>query len=193
MKIYFITTNRNKHKEVIEIFGPGENLVIEQLEMKYPEVQADSLQKVAEFAAEWLMGQPDKWSNADYVMFEDSGLFIERLKGFPGVYSAYVQQTLGNRAVLELLEGEWDRRAYFETCACLLDHEANVKIFTGRCDGTISKDARGKLGFGYDPIFIPEGEIRTFAEMSTEEKNLYSHRAKAINALKEYLEEKYIA
>jgi XTP/dITP diphosphohydrolase len=125
----------------------------------------------------------------NYIMIEDSGLFVERLHGFPGVYSAYVYKTIkGYEAILNLMEGEWDRRAKFETCIGLAGAKTEPRLFTGRCLGTLASKARGTKGFGYDPIFIPHGEQSTFAEMDMTEKNIYSHRALAVEKLKNYLD-----
>jgi XTP/dITP diphosphohydrolase len=187
MRLFFITSNKGKFDEVAELLNDIDNLEIEQLEIKYPEIQAETLEEVAKFSAQWFQDHLDLWGNADTVMLEDSGLFIERLKGFPGVYSAYAHKTIGLRSILELMEGEWDRRAYFETCLCMVKKDDEPKYFSGICNGNISKEARGEHGFGYDPIFTPEGETRVFAEMSTEEKNKFSHRSKAANKLKSFL------
>jgi XTP/dITP diphosphohydrolase len=187
MKLFFITSNEGKFNEAVRILLDVEGVELNRLEIDYPEIQADSLQAVTEFAVEWLKQHSDLWNGADYVMIEDSGLFIERFKGFPGVYSAYVHETLGHDSIMELMGGEWDRRAHFETCIGLVSKEGVSHFFSGRCNGTISKEPKGQQGFGYDPIFIPEGETNTFAEMSIEEKNQYSHRSRAFAELKTYL------
>jgi XTP/dITP diphosphohydrolase len=188
MKIYFITSNKGKFKEVEEKLGTIAGIELERMELEYPEVQADKLEDVVLFGMDWLNlnGGPELSDHA--VMIEDSGLFVDRLKGFPGVYSAFVHRTIGGfEAVLSLMEGDWDRRAHFETCIGFSVKGGMPRTFTGRCDGTLSKEAQGEHGFGYDPIFIPEGENRTFAEMETAEKNIFSHRSKAVKELKKYL------
>jgi XTP/dITP diphosphohydrolase len=120
------------------------------------------------------------------LLVEDSGLFIDALPDFPGVYSAHVLQSIGCEGILRLLDE--NRSAHFLTVAALWTGEA-VEVFVGRCDGTISMDTKGDGGFGYDPIFIPdECENRlTFAEMSSEEKSTFSHRGRALRALYDYL------
>ncbi|MCQ5375520.1 MAG: non-canonical purine NTP pyrophosphatase, partial [Methanomassiliicoccales archaeon] len=106
----------------------------------------------------------------------------KHLKGFPGVYSSYVFKTLGCTGILKLMRDVEDREAYFQCCiGCIIDNKeimVSEKVY-----GRISTEERGEGGFGFDPIFIPEGEIRTFAEMSIEEKNRISHRGKAISTL----------
>ena len=188
MKIYFITSNEGKYKEVVEKLKYIPDIEIEQLERSYPEIQAESLNDVAEFGLKWLQDHIDSKYLDDSIMIEDSGLFVKRLKGFPGVYSSYVHKTIGGyKAILTLMEGEWERNARFETCIGFIRGGDEPKFFFGSCDGTLSTDARGEHGFGYDPIFIPEGDERTFAEMKPGEKNIYSHRGRALEKLKEYL------
>ncbi len=119
------------------------------------------------------------------IFIEDSGLFVEALKGFPGVYSAYVFKTIGYSGILKLLAGVENRRAYFESVVGL-KLKGEVRIFRGRVDGVIAEKARGKGGFGYDPIFIPEGSEKTFAE-APEIKNRVSHRKRALEEMRKFL------
>ncbi|RVU01247.1 non-canonical purine NTP diphosphatase [Mucilaginibacter limnophilus] len=122
---------------------------------------------------------------------DDSGLEIEALNGEPGVYSARYAGTHGNHAanidkVLEKLESSPNRRARFITVISLL-WEGDEHFFEGTVEGTIRHERSGTQGFGYDPIFQPDGYDITFAEMSMEEKNSISHRAKAVEKLVEFL------
>lgn len=122
---------------------------------------------------------------------EDTGLEIESLKGAPGVKSAlYAGEERSDEKniekVLKKLSGCADRRAQFKTIICLIFKEKNY-FFEGICSGTIAEEVFGSEGFGYDPIFIPEGSEKTFAEMSLIEKNEFSHRKKAINKLVTFL------
>ncbi len=147
------------------------------LDRSYPEIQTDRLEKVLKYAATGL----DDEVKGDYLI-DDSGLFIEALGSFPGVYSAFVQKKLGNRGILKLMAGEKYRAAFFETVFLLRQGDEH-EVFHGQCRGTIAEAERGKGGFGYDPIFIPEGDTRTFAEMTVVEKNKISHRGRAVEAL----------
>jgi XTP/dITP diphosphohydrolase len=178
--IQFITTNAGKFAEVSERLGQA-NIKIVHLDRGYPEIQTDRLEKVLKFAATGL----DDEVKGDYVI-DDSGLFIEALGGFPGVYSAYVQKRLGNRGILNLLAGEKYRAATFQTVFLLRQGDEH-EVFHGDCLGMITEAERGKNGFGYDPIFLPQGESRTFGEMSLKEKNAISHRARAVDALLAHL------
>ena len=112
---------------------------------------------------------------------EDAGLFVEALNGFPGPYSKYVYTTVGIKGILNLMKNVTNRSAYFMSAVSFGNPNEEPFCFVGKADGKLSLDERGTSGFGYDPIFIPsEGDGRTFAEMTTDEKNGYSHRAKAL-------------
>jgi XTP/dITP diphosphohydrolase len=120
----------------------------------------------------------------DFIV-DDTGLFIDALKGFPGVWSAYAQKTIGNKGILKLMEGVEDRGAEFRCCiGCDLNGERTV--VTGVCRGYITDSERGTDGFGFDPIFSPDGKL-TFAEMPIDEKNGISHRGNAVRLLIEKL------
>ena len=175
--LYFITSNRHKYEEIQKLTS----VTIEQKNLDYPEIQTDTLEAVAEYGIEYCYSQLKA-----PCFVEDSGLFIEVLSGFPGVYSNYVFRTLGCKKVAALL-GD-NRKAYFKSVIAYRDR-SGTSFFTGEIHGTITETVRGKKGFGFDPIFIPEGEDRTFAQMSTEEKNLYSHRGKAFKTFINYLEQ----
>jgi XTP/dITP diphosphohydrolase len=124
---------------------------------------------------------------ADFII-EDSGLFIDPLGGFPGVYSSYILKTLGNPGILRLLGDRKDRDAVFRSCFGHFSTHRGPALIKGECKGRIAFEQRGKEGFGFDPIFIPDGEERTFAEMSVEEKNSISHRGRALEALYNHLQ-----
>lgn len=152
----------------------------EHLRADYDEVQTDRLEDVVRKGLDELRAKGLK----DFVI-DDSGMFVDALNGFPGVYSAYVQRTIGNRGILGLMEGREDRGAEFRCCiGCDMDGE--TVIVSGICRGRILTEERGSGGFGYDPVFSPDGR-RSFAEMPLEEKNSVSHRGRAIKALVEGL------
>lgn len=175
MELFFITTNRNKVEEARNILDSFEVI---QLDKEYQEIQSSS-EGVVLFAMDHL-------KEKEPFIIEDTSFCIKNLNGFPGAFASYVQKTLGNRRILELLENTEERGAYFETCIGL--SYKGKRVFKGRCYGSIAFESRGSNGFGFDPIFIPEGHTKTFAEMSLEEKNRISHRSKAFRSLKEYLE-----
>ncbi len=171
-----ITSNNGKYDEYREMFEKyGFNIIFEK--MKYPELQADTLEEVVEFSGNYL-----KNLGYDDFIIDDSGIFINALNGFPGVYSAYVQKTLGNNGILKLMKGISDREAVFVTVIGYFNGNER-KIIRGEVKGEISDEVKGSMGFGYDPIFIPKGYNRTFAEMTISEKNSISHRSVAFKKL----------
>jgi XTP/dITP diphosphohydrolase len=122
---------------------------------------------------------------------EDTGLEVEALNGEPGVKSArYAGENRSFDANIEKLlvnlEGQSNRKARFRTVISLLI-DGQEYLFEGICKGEITAEKRGNQGFGYDPVFIPEGSLRTFAEMTMDEKNQYSHRKKATEKLVAFL------
>jgi XTP/dITP diphosphohydrolase len=127
------------------------------------------------------------------VISDDSGLEIEYLNNEPGIYSARYMglqlDTDRRNCVLKKLEGveESKRNAHFVCCMCYINESGEEQFAEGYWYGKIATEERGSNGFGYDPIFIPDGEIRTAAEMLPEEKNAVSHRAKALKKLLEIL------
>mgnify|MGYP003877038903 CR=1 FL=1 len=176
--IYLVSTNVNKYLEAREVVA-SYGLSLAFLRDDAPELQSDD---VAEIAAEGARWAAEKWDLP--VLVEDTGLFIEAIGGFPGPYASYVLKTIGLRGVLRLLEGVEERRAFFKTGLAFCDGKGSEPtVFTGEAHGVIAEAPRGSSGFGYDPIFVPEGgDGRTFAEMSRAEKNALSHRARAFRA-----------
>lgn len=129
------------------------------------------------------------------ILSEDSGLEIKALDGAPGVFSAryairegqQTQDQANIHRVLTEMAGKNERAARFVSTFCLMLPNKDIHFFTGHCHGQISTEPKGDNNFGYDPIFIPDGSLRSFAEMSLIEKGTYSHRQKAWNKLQEFL------
>ncbi|TGC11364.1 XTP/dITP diphosphatase [Methanolobus halotolerans] len=179
-KIVFVTGNKGKFGEAKEILAVKGIEVIQNRD-GYPELQEDELEPIAAYGAKWAaekLGMP--------VMVDDSGLFIKALKGFPGPYSAFVEEKLGNGRVLKLMEDEKDRTATFKSVIGYCEPGSEPKVFTGTVEGKISYEERGTGGFGYDPIFDYNG--KTFGELGNEEKNKVSHRRRAIDNFFEWLD-----
>ncbi len=172
----FLTGNAGKVRELQQLLGA--EWQVEPDDRGYPEIQADSLEAVGRHGAAWLL---NAGVTPPFVL-EDSGLTIEALGGFPGAYSRYALDNLGNAGVLRLMRGQSNRSAAFETALVYVDDDANVHVFHGRCAGQITHAARGEDGFGFDPIFVPAGRTHTFAEMETAEKGALSHRGQAVRA-----------
>jgi XTP/dITP diphosphohydrolase len=117
---------------------------------------------------------------------EDAGLFVDELKGFPGPYAAYVYKTVKNAGLLKLMEKVTNRKATFKSVIVYCDGPDLGKsvCFEGEIQGEITQHEKVRTdqsAFGFDPIFKPRGSAKTFAEMTIEEKNGFSHRAQAIN------------
>ncbi|MET1160685.1 MAG: RdgB/HAM1 family non-canonical purine NTP pyrophosphatase [Thermoprotei archaeon] len=175
-EILFVTSNKHKYLEVKPIAESyGFKIIM------YPgakiEIQSDDLLKIAKTAALQVYMETEK-----PVLVEDAGLFIKALNNFPGPYSSYVFKTIGCSGILKLLEGVRDRSAVFKSAATLV-YEPFIITAIGVTEGFIADKPRGSGGFGFDPIFIPLGSDKTYAEMSIEEKNKYSHRAKSVRAV----------
>ncbi|ABR55127.1 non-canonical purine NTP pyrophosphatase, rdgB/HAM1 family [Methanococcus vannielii SB] len=184
MKIYFATGNQNKVNEANIILKGLEGYELEHLKIPYAEIQG-TLEEVSKVGVKEIYNKIKK-----PVIVEDSGFFIESLNGFPGTYSKYVQETLGNEKILKLLKDEENRKAYFKTIIGYFDG-IDLKLFRGEIFGSVSKEIKTSgFGFAYDSIFIPEGQNKTFAEMTTKEKSDISHRKLAFYKFKSYLESK---
>jgi XTP/dITP diphosphohydrolase len=191
MKLVFATNNSHKIEEISDLLG--NSFVLKSL--KDLEITDDipedyhTLEENALFKARYI----NKLTGMN-VFADDTGLEIEALNGRPGVHSARFAGAGKNfeaniDKVLLLMTGTADRRARFRTVIALIFNGSEYK-FEGKVDGTIITERRGKQGFGYDPVFVPDGKNKTFAEMNLDEKNKISHRAIAFIKLKEFLAEK---
>ena len=186
--IIFATNNEHKIKEIQSLVGNDFTIITLQeagIDIDIPEPH-DTLQENAYEKAITIEN-----ITKQNCFSEDTGLEIEALNGEPGVKSA--RYAGGDRnfqanidKVLEKLNGITNRKAQFRTVICLLWNK-EVFYFEGICKGTIAENMHGGEGFGYDPIFIPEGASKSFAEMTMEEKNKFSHRQKAVTQLFTFL------
>jgi len=174
-----ITSNLGKvseYKEALSRFS----INVEHVRIPYDEIQASELTDVVKNGMNFL-----KASGLSDFIIDDSGLFIDAMNGFPGVYSAYVQKTVGNQGVLKLMENVSKRDANFQCCiGCNI--KGNDITVLGRCDGIILEEEKGTEGFGYDPIFSHDGK-RSLAELPLAEKNGISHRGNAVRLLADEL------
>lgn len=192
MKLVFATNNKHKLQEVRDIVGNRvEVLSLSDIDCcdDIPET-ADTLQGNALIKARHIYGKYGIDCFAD-----DTGLEVEALGGAPGVYSArYAGEECDSEAnmrkLLENLTGKSNRNAQFRTVIALII-DGKEMLFDGIVKGTIATEKRGDSGFGYDPIFIPEGHTESFAQMSGEMKNSMSHRFRATRQLGDFLKENY--
>lgn len=188
MKLIFATSNDHKLKEVlsmlpegVEVVGMKEMGFTDDLPETQDTIEGNSLQK-AEHLANILKGA---------CFAEDTGLEVYALNGEPGVYSA---RYAGEKATFEdnvnkllaNMQGKTDRRARFKTVITYFKEGKSVQ-FTGITEGYITEERSGDKGFGYDPVFIPDGADKTYAEMELVEKNRYSHRKKSFEGFANYL------
>ena len=192
MKLVFATNNKHKLQEVRDIIGDRvELLSLNDIDCHddIPET-ADTLQGNALIKARYIF---EKYGFNCFA--DDTGLEVEALNGAPGVYSArYAGEECNSEAnMLKLLQNltcENNRNAQFRTVIALIIN-GEEKLFNGIVKGTITNEKKGNSGFGYDPIFIPEGYTESFAQMSGEMKNSISHRFRATKQLSDYLKENY--
>ena len=182
MKLGLVTSNAGKLRELAAALEPAGHTVAQRA-LEYPEVQAASLGAVVEFGLEWLAQR----HAGEALLIDDAGLFVDALGGFPGVYSRYAYDTIGPAGVLALLGDGAERSAEFRCVLGLLLPDGGRQLFRGSCRGRITRTPRGNGGFGYDPVFVPAGDERTFAELPLAEKNGVSHRGRALAALAVYL------
>lgn len=177
MKVRFATSNAGKAREAAAALAPL-GIQIETVSVPVDEIQADRLEDVARAKAEALRSRV----RPPYFV-EDAGLFVDALKGFPGVYSAYAYRTLGWQGLLRLLGTRRNRGAEFCAVVALVLNDAPPRLFRGAVRGRLTEGGRGAHGFGFDPIFVPAGHRRTFAELEPDQKTRLSHRGRALAQL----------
>ncbi|MFA5412547.1 MAG: XTP/dITP diphosphatase [Candidatus Micrarchaeia archaeon] len=182
LEISFVTSNPGKFSEAEKILNKyGVNIIHAPLPLE--ERRSESVEEIAEgcaLRAFSLLRKP--------LFVEDSGLFVPALNGFPGTYSAWVLRKIGNEGILRLLSGTKGRSAEFR-CAVAFTEGKEVRLFTGSVRGRVTESIRGNGGFGYDPVFVPEGEEKTFAEAPSLKDSL-SHRTRALQKFGEFLSTK---
>jgi XTP/dITP diphosphohydrolase len=167
--VFFVSSNKNKFEEAKNItskFG----LKLKFLKSHLQEIQADNLEEIARhkaIKAFSICSRP--------VIVEDDGLFIKSLNGFPGPYSSFVFDTIGNKGILKLVSKPRD--ASFRSIIAYCERDYDVRLFSADVEGIISKKEQGKR-WGFDPIFIPSGKYQSYSKL--EEKNQISHRYLAL-------------
>jgi XTP/dITP diphosphohydrolase len=181
MRAVFVTTNERKRREVERILG----VELEGAAPHVPEVQALDFAEVATQKARSAydaLGRPPR-----PVLVEDSGLVIGAWNGLPGALTKWFLSSVGYQGLLKMLCGE-DRRARAVCAVAVADNRGEVRVFRGEVRGSVAPEPRGEGGFGWDPIFVPEGSELTYAQMG-DAKNEDSHRARAFRQVRGWLEE----
>lgn len=189
-EIVFASHNEGKIKEIKKLLAPYGIKVKSALDMNLPDVEEtgktfeeNSLLKSRTIAK--LVNMP--------CLADDSGLCVDALNGAPGVYSARYAPNRDFDKGMEKLLAEMEkspnksRNAHFSCVISLAWPDGQYKVFAGQVDGKIAFHKMGTGGFGYDPLFVPEGFTNSFAQMSQEEKNKISHRGRAVEKLKDFL------
>lgn len=179
MKVDFATSNKFKVDEANEV-GKKFGIEFVQISQNYPEIRAENVEDVALDGARYVYKNFQK-----PVIVEDTGMYITALNGFPGSYSKFVFQKIGNEGILRLLHDKKDRSATFISAIGYFDGKI-LETFVGKVEGNIVEKNLGSDGFGYDPIFLPKGYKKTFAE-DYEVKKKISHRTKAFEKFCEWL------
>jgi XTP/dITP diphosphohydrolase len=177
----FITGNANKADQL----GRYLSFSVEHTKLDIPEIQSLDLEEVATEkakAAYAILGTP--------VLVEDTALTFKALNGLPGTLIKWFFESIGNEGLAKLLNGYENRNAIAKTCFALCDKDG-VKLFLGECKGTVPESPKGDSDFGWNPIFIPEGEELTWAEMTPEQSAVTSMRRLAVEKLQKYLETNY--
>ena len=195
MKIVFATNNRHKLEEIRQILGDGiEVLSLNDIgcDVDIPET-GQTLEENALLKAQYVFDH----YHMD-VFADDTGLEVDALDGRPGIYSAryaamgdsgqmsHDSEANMTKLLLELGENN-NRKARFRTVIALIQKQEGTRLFEGCVEGVITHERSGAEGFGYDPIFLPDGYDKTFAELGNDIKNQISHRARAVKKLADYL------
>ena len=197
--LYFASSNENKFLEIQKLLDTEKKMEIDNensvsvgekkfkirfKKLSIKEIQSESIIEVAE----------DKVKKAfdiirNPVIIEDDGLFIKELNGFPGVYSSFAFKTIGNKGILNLLRNNEKRRANFLSIITFFDGKT-IESFNGETTGHITTNIFSQ-GWGFDPIFIPEGKNKTYGQIDILNKNRISHRSKAFKKFLEWYTQKY--
>ena len=174
-----VTQNKHKIAELTPLFEEY-RISFETTSLEKFEIRSHDVEEIALAAARHahsVLNRP--------VVVDDTGFFVSALNDFPGSYAAYVLGTIGYQGILKLLEGAKDRTARFMTAVAFYDG-VTIESFVGVMHGQISNHPSGEAGFGYDPIFIPEGFTKTYADLELSEKVAISHRTRAFRKLLEW-------
>ena len=181
-ELFFASSNLHKFEEAQRILS-NLGLSISLFETKLEEIQSNSLHEIAKRKAIDAYSKKQK-----PVIIEDDGLFINSLEGFPGPYSSYVYDTIGNKGIIRLLENTKLRDAKFVAIIAYYNGVDDVKLFESSIPGKISSIIE-QGGWGYDPIFIPDGESKTYANVSDKDK--FSHRSAALKKFSDWFMHKH--
>ncbi len=185
--VFLATGNIHKFLEARQILSEDKIATAMLRKVHTIEIQDDNIENIAKARVD------DAFKKCMLpIAVEDAGLFIEALADFPGPYSSYAFRTIGNSGILKLMESIQNRKAYFRSVVAFKSsRDETPTCFTGVAEGRITREEYGTQGFGFDPIFEPLHFIKTFSQMTTEEKNQISHRAKSFRKLAKFFTDKF--
>jgi len=163
-KIVYVTSNKFKVLTAEKNLNPL-GFEIEAKKINCPEIQADTIEEVANYSSKYASD-----ALKCNTLKNDSGLVIPALKGFPGPYTHYIEDTITEDGILKLMEGIEDREAYFVEVLSYTEYEKEPVAFISKTEGTISTEKKGEFGWSFDRIFIPKGQTKTLAEFPDEER-----------------------
>lgn len=178
VKLVLVSSNKRKIDELKRLLS--QYIKIEARQFEYPELKLDDPCEISKAAAKALAEKLKKT-----VLVEDSGFFIEALKGFPGTNTKFSDRRIGNKGLIKLMEGVRNRKAFYKSAIGLCSPGKKPLCFLGTEEGKVANRIKGKKGWGQDPIFIPKGESRTYGETGTS-SGYHPFRAAAARKLKEF-------
>ncbi len=176
MKITLVTSNRNKEAEFRALIPQ-----LEAVNAEYPELRFDEPCEISKTAAKTLAEMLGK-----KVIVEDSGLFIDALKGFPGTSTKYITNRIGNKGIIKLMKGIRNRKCHYKSAIGYCEPGKQPICFEGIQEGKIAEKEKGRNGWGNDFIFMPKGKNKTYSELK-KPNEMGEFRIMAINKLKKYL------
>ncbi len=185
LPLYFASSNENKFLEIENLLEKEKGIKIHFSKVILKEIQSESIIEVAEDKVKKAFSMIKK-----PVIVEDDGLFIKDLNGFPGIYSSFVFKTIGNKGILNLLKDNENRKASFTSIFSFFDGKI-IESFSGETTGYITTKILPE-GWGFDPIFKPENEDKTYGQIDILKKNEISHRSKALRKFLEWYDQRYL-
>ena len=171
-RLVLVTQNPHKLKELTPLFKKY-NVEFDTTSLEKHEIRSENIEEIAREAAKIAFETLQK-----PVVVDDTGFFVDSLNGFPGSYAGIVLNFIGFEGILRLMASNDDRASDFKTAVGYYDGQ-HLESFVGSMSGSIARESAGVGGFGYDPIFIPNGFTKTYAELTFDEKISISHRTKA--------------
>lgn len=177
--VHLVTHNKYKVKEFKHVLEP--EIAVEHINTEYDEIRADTNEEISLDAAKKVAEQFQK-----PVIVEDSGVFITALQGFPGTYSGYIYKCIGLNGILRIMQDHNNRECFYKSAIGYCVPGEEPVVFLGQERGTLATEIRGDKGFGHDPIFIPEGYDKTYAEMD-DVLDLKKFRKIAIEQLRNHI------